>query len=401
MRTKHSTKTPSKSTNKLTVGLVIDDNLDRPDGVQQYVLTLGAWLESEGHEVHYITSETERSDLRHMHIMGKSIGVRFNGNRLRTPLPASRLAMQQILTAVNFDILHVQMPYSPLMAGRLLTMATQLSPRTARVATFHIFPDSALVYHGSRALARLQRKQYYSLDKVLSVSTAAQRFARSVFRVESQVVPNGVALGPFMDISLDADEPRGRDFTRPFTVVFLGRLVERKGCLQLLQAIASARDRLPESLRVRIGGRGPLLPQLQQEAARLGIADIVTFEGFIAEEAKAAFLASGDMIVLPSLGGESFGISVVEALAAGTGPVLAGDNPGYRSVMSGLARQLVRADDPEGTFADKLAYFANLQRKDHDHVIAVQRRLAQQFAIETVGPRIVQAYEDALRVRRV
>lgn len=400
MSTKSSISKPSKSTNKLIIGLVIDDSLDRPDGVQQYVLTLGAWLTSQGHEVHYITSTTLRVDIPNIHVVGRSMGVQFNGNRLRTPLPASRTAIRYLFTAIKFDVIHVQMPYSPLLGGQVLKMAAIYAPSARRVATFHIFPDSALVHHGSRLLAFMQKRQYRLLDDVLSVSTAAQRFARLVFGVESRVVPNGVLLEPFTKLSQDDKEPSGRDFTKPFTITFLGRLVERKGCRQLLHAIASSRDRLPEALLVRIGGRGPQLISLQQEAAKLGIGKDVVFEGFVAEEAKASFLANADMIVLPSLGGESFGISVVEALAASRGPVLAGDNPGYRTVMLGLAKQLVRADDPEGAFADKVAYYANMSRHDRDRAVDAQHRLAQQFAIGTVGPRILAAYETTLHMPR-
>jgi phosphatidylinositol alpha-mannosyltransferase len=72
----------------LRIGLVIDDGLDRPDGVQQIVLALGRRLTGLGHEVHYLTSTTERTDLPHLHVLAPSVGVKFNGNRLSTPRPA-------------------------------------------------------------------------------------------------------------------------------------------------------------------------------------------------------------------------------------------------------------------------------------------------------------------------
>lgn len=400
MSTKHSTKQPSVSTaRKLIIGFIVDDSLDRPDGVQQYVMTLGAWLTSQGHEVHYITSTTERTDLPNLHVLARSLGVKFNGNRLRVPLPASRAAIRDLLTRVKFDVLHVQMPYSPLLGGQVLSMARVFAPQAVRIATFHIFPDSALVEQGSRALALLQRRQYRELDSILSVSEAAQRFSRVVFGVDSSVVPNGVAIDRFADTTHKHAPTGSRDFTKPYTIVFLGRLVERKGCRQLLRAVRAARHHLPEQLVVRIGGRGPLLQALQLEAEELGIRSLVDFEGFVAEEDKAAFLASGDMVVLPSLGGESFGISVVEALAASRGPVLAGDNPGYRTVMKNLPRQLVRADDAEGAFADKLVYFANIPHADLGRTLDAQHRQAEQFAIGAVGPRVLAAYQRALQSR--
>jgi len=393
---KRSTKQPSKSTTKsksLVIGLVIDDSLDRPDGVQQYVLTLGAWLTAQGHEVHYIASETTRIDLPNLHVLGRSLHVRFNGNRLRSPLPASNVQIRNLLTSVPFDVLHVQMPYSPFLAGKVLRSAQKLLPNCAQVATFHIFPESSLVRIGGRLLSLLQQRQYKQLDQILSVSSAAANFASKTFGVDSTIVPNGVELEPFIEEASHAKHKT------PYTIVFLGRLVERKGCRQLIEAIAAARERLPKPLRVRIGGRGPLLEQLKALTERLKLSDVISFEGFIAEEDKASFLASGDMVVLPSLGGESFGISVVEALAASNGPVLAGDNAGYRSVMQGLERQLVPGNDPTGAFADKLVKFAALSSSERQAYKKRQQLHAEQFAVQSVGARVVAQYQSALRLR--
>jgi len=389
---KRSTKQPSNATKKLTIGLVIDDSLDRPDGVQQYVLTLGAWLSGRGHDVHYIASETSRDDLPNLHVLGRSLHVRFNGNRLRTPLPASSKAIRELLQQQKFDILHVQMPYSPMLAGKVLHAAKNYLG-TAKLATFHIFPDSELVRIGSKLLAATQRRQYRLFDKIISVSSAALQFAHETFGVTSDIVPNGVALEQFTHA---ASRKRPES---PFTIVFLGRLVERKGCRELIEAVAAARDSLPADFRLRIGGRGPLLDSLKRRTTELGITEHVTFEGFIAETDKADFLADSDMILLPSTGGESFGISVVEALAASRGVVLAGNNAGYASVMHGLRDQLVDARDATGDFAAKIRRYSNMTIAERSQLADKQRQYAEQFSIEHVGARIEATYRDALRRR--
>jgi phosphatidylinositol alpha-mannosyltransferase len=81
----------------LKVGLVLDDSLDSTDGVQQYVLTVGAWLTSQGHEVHYLVGKTTRTDLPNIHSLSRNIRVRYNGNRLSIPLPASKRRLRQVL----------------------------------------------------------------------------------------------------------------------------------------------------------------------------------------------------------------------------------------------------------------------------------------------------------------
>ena len=68
----------------MKIGLVVDDGLDKPDGVQQFVLTLGKWLSENGHEVHYITSSTKRIDLPNLHALSKSLTVSFNGAQIQS-----------------------------------------------------------------------------------------------------------------------------------------------------------------------------------------------------------------------------------------------------------------------------------------------------------------------------
>src|SRR5882757_817798 len=71
-----------KTDSRLKIGFVLDDSLDKADGVQQYVLAMGGWLSGQGHDVHYLVSTTTRNDVANVHSLGKNIAVRFNGNRM-------------------------------------------------------------------------------------------------------------------------------------------------------------------------------------------------------------------------------------------------------------------------------------------------------------------------------
>jgi phosphatidylinositol alpha-mannosyltransferase len=73
---------------KLTIGFVFDDSLDKPDGVQQYVLTLGDWMKKQGHSVHYLVGATTRDDIANVHSLSRNMRVAFNGNRMSVPLPS-------------------------------------------------------------------------------------------------------------------------------------------------------------------------------------------------------------------------------------------------------------------------------------------------------------------------
>jgi phosphatidylinositol alpha-mannosyltransferase len=372
----------------LRIGLVIDDGLDRPDGVQQIVLTLGRRLAALGHEVHYLTSSTERTDLPHLHVLGRTLAVRFNGNRLGTPLPASRAAVRRLLAEVPFDVLHVTMPYSPVLAGRVVSAA---HPRTAVVGSFVIYPQDAATRWGIRALGLAERRRLRRFDAISALSAAAQESVREAYGREVPVIGGPVEL---------ADAPAGgapRSDADPVRIVFLGRLVERKGPRELLAAVAA----MPPTARpwtLTLAGRGPLLADLRDRARAAGIADRVDFPGFVAEEDKAALLAGADVVALPSTGGESFGMSVVEALADAGGVVLAGDNPGYRTPMTGLEDQLV---DPR----DTAAFAATLARwvDDPDARRAAQgpqRAAAQRFEAGEITRQTLAWYERALAARR-
>src|SRR3990167_6303303 len=96
-----------KKSQVLKIGLVVDDTLDKPDGVQQYVLLVGAWLSAQGHEVHYLVGQSSRTDLPNVHSLAKNVPVTFNKNKLTVPLPANKRRIQQLLEQEKFYILHV------------------------------------------------------------------------------------------------------------------------------------------------------------------------------------------------------------------------------------------------------------------------------------------------------
>lgn len=376
---------------KLTVGLVFDDSLDRPDGVQQYVQRVAEWLTAEGHEVHFLVGETIRTDLPNVHSLARNLRVKFNGNTMSMPLPTSKKLLQKVLTETKFDVLHVQMPYSPFMAGRLMKMADK---QTAVVGAFHILPYSRLVIFANRLLALMNHRSGKRLDALMAVSPPAQLFARKLYNYECQIVPNPIRVDDFTGKKplLQQSTPK---------IVFLGRLVERKGARHLLEAVAYMRDQhlYDGQCTVVIGGKGDLSDQLQHYVRESGLQDIVSFPGFVPETDKAALLASADIAVFPSVSGESFGISLLEAMAAVPGVVLAGNNPGYASVMHGLSERLIEPLDTPA-FARALAdWLANSDRRKA--AALEQQSYVQQYDVAIVGAQIEKVYQQALAAHRL
>lgn len=379
----------SQSQHNLKVGLVLDDSLDRPDGVQQYVFRISEWLESRGHEVHFLVGETTRTDLENVHQMSRNLRVRFNGNVMSMPLPTSKKFLRQTLDELELDILHVQTPYSPLMAGKLMRLASE---KTAIVGTFHILPYTRLVTAANIVLGWINRRSAREFDRIMAVSEPAKKFAQRTYGYEAAVIPNPVRVSDFIDAKCEDDTLR---------IVFLGRLVERKGAMWLLKAVAHMREQglYTSDFEVVVGGKGELMPELVHFVEEHELETIVNFPGFVPEDEKATLLASGDITVFPSTSGESFGISLLEALAASRGVVLAGDNPGYSSVMYGFPEQLF---DPQDTpaFAALLAKWLS-GAEDRLAIRAAQREYVRQFDIATVGSAVEAIYTEALQLKRL
>ncbi len=371
----------------MKIGFVFDDTLDKPDGVQQYMITLRNWLVAHGHEVHFLVGHTKRMDIANVHSLSRNIGVRFNGNQLSIPLPVAKVKLRNFLMQEQFDVLHVQMPYSPQFAARVIAAAPT---GTGIVGTFHILPYGFVSAIGARLLGLLTWRSLRRFDHVVAVSPAAQQFAEQSMHITAEVVPNAVDVSHFKW----KDKTPAKVESNLKTILYLGRLVPRKGCMQLLKAVAQLQSQNQlGSARIIIGGDGPERERLEVFTKAHALEDHVQFVGQVAENKKADFLSQADVAVLPSIAGESFGIIVVEAIASGAGVIIGGDNPGYRYVLGDTTEMLVdpmKTDDLAATIICVLAN-AKLRQSLGDR----QRKHIEQFDIERVGPRIEDIYISA------
>ncbi|HTE58228.1 MAG TPA: glycosyltransferase family 4 protein [Verrucomicrobiae bacterium] len=372
----------------MKIGFVLDDSLDKTDGVQQYVTTLGAWFTHEGHDVHYLVGHTERRDLPNIHSLSRNVQAHFNQNRMSTPLPVSTRKVKALLAQEEFDVLHVQMPYSPFMAAKIIKNAPK---DAAIIGTFHILPYSRLESVATRTLALILRRSRKRFDTVVSVSAPAATFARKKFKVKSQVVPNAVPVAHFQTGKKIRKYDNGK-----LNIVYLGRLVERKGCRYFLEAIQLLHEQnLLHTVRVIIAGKGPEEAKLKKFVDDRRLGKSVIFLGYITEEEKPNLLASADIAVMPSTGGESFGIVLIEAMAAGADVVIAGNNKGYRSVMAGHKEQIISPADTKA-FAKMLKHFiinANARKRAKKW----QTVHVHDFDVRIVGKKLLHIYKDALR----
>jgi phosphatidylinositol alpha-mannosyltransferase len=388
---RYSSSMPTPGNSRLKIGLVLDDGLDKPDGVQQYILAIGEWLRSQGHEVRYLVGETSRTDIAGVHSMSRNIRVRFNGNRLSMPLPTSKKRLGAFLREERFDILHVQVPYSPFM-GRHLIMAADRR-RTAIVGTFHIAPNNWLASIGNRGLGLWLRRSLKRFDAMLSVSKAAADFASQTFHVDSKISPNVIDYARFQEA-----KPLKRYEDSRLTILYLGRLVPRKGCAQLLEAVSElVKGEDTPDFRVVICGTGPLEGRLKKYVTGQGLDNVVEFAGFVTEADKPRYYASADISVFPSSGGESFGIVLLEAMAGGHAAVLAGDNPGYRSVLGPRPELLFDTNSPAVLTAKLRQYLKDTGLRNDTRRWGAE--FTKDFDVHEVGRKLLAVYREALHKR--
>lgn len=376
----------------LTIGFVFDDTLDALDGVQQHITTIGTELARRGHDVHYLVGETHHSPVPQTVSLARNVMVSFNGNRMRIPLPVRKREIRAVLARNDYDILHIQAPYSPLFGGRVLKCAPQ---STGVVATYHIAPIDRRARYGGRALGLVNAHSHRRVDEVIAVSQVAAQYAQFTAHTHGTIIANPVNVEKFATAAHRAT----RDAAHPH-IVFLGRLVPRKGAQLLLDALdyGERHGMFPiPGLHVTIAGDGPLMDDCVQRAARLRTP--VQFVGTL-DEGKADLLASADVAVFPAIGGETFGIVLPEAIASGAGVTLAGDNPGYRWTMRGDEDALFSVGpDHARVLAERITRAltdAPWARRLH----AREEALLDRYNVQAVTDEVEQVYARAIADRR-
>jgi phosphatidylinositol alpha-mannosyltransferase len=314
------------------VGLVCPYSWDIPGGVQAHVRDLAEALIGLGHEVSVLTPADEDTPLPPYAVSaGRAVPVRYNGSVARLQFgPVSAARARRWLREGRFDVLHLHEPSTLSLSLTVLMLA-----RGPIVATWH----SSMTR--SRTLSALSGVLQPFLEKItgrIAVSVAARRLQVEHLGGDAVEIPNGVAVAHYAT----AEPLPG--YPRPGTVGFLGRYDEpRKGMAVLLDALARLAPDRPD-LRLLVAGRGDAADLLSGlPPALAGRVDLL---GLVDEADKARMLRSVDVYCAPNLGGESFGIILLEAMAAGA-PILASDLDPFRRVLDdGRAGTLFRTGDP-------------------------------------------------------
>lgn len=305
----------------MRIGIVCPYSFDAHGGVQVHVMDLAGELRRRGHEVEVLAPAGPGTDLPEwVTSAGDAIAIPYNGSiaRLNFGAVVARRA-RRWLEAGDFDLLHIHEPITPSVG--ILALQAASGPI---VGTFHAAMDRSLARELlSPATVPLMEK----LSGRIAVSEEARRTLIQYHGGDAVVIPNGVSTAPFSQAA--SDDPRFAGTPQAPTISFLGRLDEpRKGLQVLAGAIPAVLQALPGA-RFLIAGRGQA-QEIRAELEQFG--PHVEFLGGVSDQDKAALLASATCYVAPQTGGESFGIVLVEAMAAGT-RVIASDLKAFSDVL--------------------------------------------------------------------
>jgi len=316
------------------VGLVCPYTWDVPGGVQAHVRDLAVALIGLGHDVSVITPADDESALPpYIVSTGRAVPVPYNGAVARMAFgPLSARRVRRWLREGDFDVVHVHEPTTP-----SLSLLATWSFDGPIVATFHTSVQRA------RTLAAAYPILQTALEKIsarIAVSQAARRTLVEHLGGDAVLIPNGVSMASFADVEPFRGWPGNGG-----ALGFLGRFDEaRKGLPVLLAAFEKLAATRP-GLRLLIAGPGD--PDEVRSALPAELADRVELLGLVSDDDKGRMLASVDIYVAPNIGGESFGIVLLEAMAVGT-PVLASDLDAFRAVLDGgRSGQLFATGDPD------------------------------------------------------
>src|SRR5271165_3992767 len=361
----------------MRIGMVCPYSFDVPGGVQSHVLQLAEVMRARHHEVSVLAPSSPHVELPDYVVSGgKAVPIPYNGSVARLRFgPATHRKVKRWLAEGNFDVLHLHEPNAP-----SLSMLALMIAEGPIVATFHTSTTKSLTLSFFEPILRPWHEKIVGR---IAVSDLARRWQMEALGSDAVEIPNGVDVASFANAPLLDGYPRSGK-----TVLFLGRFNEpRKGMAVLLRALPALVERFPE-LQVLIVGRGDQ-EELRKEAGAL--AGHLRFLGQVNDDEKASALRSADVYCAPNTGGESFGIVLVEAMAAGT-PVVASDLHAFRRVLcDGDAGMLVPVEDGAALAAGLVAVLENDQLAKR--YVAAGADAVRRYDWSVVANQIMQVYE--------
>lgn len=364
----------------MRIALVSPYDWAYPGGVAAHLTKLRDQFVRYGHYVRIIVPSSRPDDNfdPSVIICGTPWAIPANGSVARIAL-SLRLSEQvkAILGRESFDVVHLHEPLMPTLPITVLRFSQGIN-----VGTFHANSDgSRAYYYGRRILQRWFRK----LDGKIAVSRPAREFVSQYFPGYYNIIPNGVDVERFSPSVPVRPEPSDG----AYTILFVGRLEQRKGLRYLISAFSGVKRLLPHA-RLVVAGDGPQREEYERAVADNGISD-VTFAGYVSDSDLPRYYRSADLFCAPATGGESQGVVLLEAMASGT-PIVASAIDGYASVLTHEKEALLVPPRDERALSLAIVHLLT-HRELREAMGKAGRKTAGDYSWERVALQVLAYYE--------
>ena len=370
----------------MKVGLVCPYDLFSPGGVREHIFGLYRFFKREGLEVKLIAPRTERTADPDLLLIGRSVKVPSGtGSWSRLSLPFGEGRIREILVEERFDLLHFHEPLVPFLSWSLL-----LSSKAVNIATFHSAWENniSLISNFFFLLAPFASMFSRKLSGLIAVSQVSRNCWQRFFSEKIEVIPNGIDLQRFGG----GERRRGREVE----ILFVGRIEKRKGLIYLLRALKEIEE---ENWSLTVVGSGPRSAEAKGFVRFAGLRERVRFLGRVGEGELPRIYQKADIACFPSIGGESFGIVLLEAMASSL-PIVCFRNPGYFEILKNYPRSkcLVEVGDVLGL----ASALKELIRRPSLRAELGRwgRKEVEKYSWEKVGRRVLDYYLHLLERRR-
>ncbi len=370
----------------MNIALVSPYDYAYPGGVNTHISNLALHLAKMGHQVKILapcSNKKRLSNTQDLIPLGKTIPYPSNGSMARITLSWWLVPkVKSILDEERFDIIHFHEPLFPSLPWMVLPQSHSIN-----VATFHAYYERSIGYWFWKPLCKWF---YNKLDGKIAVSEPAMRFVSKYFPDDYRVIPHGVDLERF-----SAEIPPIEDLCDgKLNILFVSRLEERKGIGYLLKAFRMVKEEIPQSRLIVVGPGNDW--QYKDWVNAVELKDVV-FVGYASYGDLPRYYRTADIFCIPAVGQESFGIVLLEAMAANK-PIVASNIAGYADVVTHGVEGLLVPPKDEQALAQALLSLLNDQAL-RQQMGSQGRSKAELHSWESITQKTMDYYQELLGAR--
>ncbi len=371
----------------MKIALVSPYDYPFPGGVNEHITALDKEFRALGHDTRIIAASSTDEDVLGDHVIkvsGAIAPVPFSGSTARISIaPAVWRRVKQILKKEKFDVVHVHEPGVPMLSLVVLRHSHALN-----VGTFHAYRESNAIYEYMRPLVQ---RVFNRLDGRIFVSDAVREYITRYFPGDHVIIPNGIDCARFAAPNLQPIEKF--DDGRP-NILFVGRMDKRKGFRHLLRAFPYIKQAIPDARLIVVGAfsdkdKAPFLRYARAHKLRGA-----HFVGYVSPAELPRYHRTATIFCAPNTGFESFGIVLLEAMAAGV-PIVASDIAGFRTVVEqNCEGVLVPPGDEQALARAVIELLRDPERRARMRECG--RRKAAQYDWGIIARRVLAYYEQLI-----